>query len=212
MSNVQTFQENLSDRQRRLLAVMRSGKRAELDDLVDRVARSAKANYAEVLGDNSRTAEWKAEQLDDRYKAALASFDTQLERMAGPVVDTYHRDYAAVFGTDGVPGDAASLAISRRDAGDRVASVHSTSDLFDLLERADLSGDEILARAVAQKAYENGDAKVINRFLESRPALDEAVTRLWKRRRNHDHEVEEVFRFSMKLATIKPGATGFHVR
>jgi hypothetical protein len=90
-----------------------------------------------------------------------------------------------VFGVGGIPGDAGSLAISSRDAADRVASA-SAEELRDLLDRATRSRDEVLARAVVQRAIEEGDPKVVNDFTARRPELLDPTERLWDRARRGD--------------------------
>lgn len=195
---------NLSDRQRQFLNVLRSGKGDEVDDLMARLADQASAGYARIVNDDTRADSWKNEQLDQHYQSTVASLDAELTRMAGSSTNSHRGDFGRVFGTEGVSGDAASLAISRRDAGDRVASVQSTDDLLKLLERANVSGDEVLARAVAERAYHDGNTRVLNRFLETRPELDEPATRLWKRRVDQGREPEELWNFAMQMAALKP--------
>lgn len=199
------FDENkLSDRQRQVLSVLRAGKGNELDELMSRLSVRAQGNYAAVDNDDTRTEEWKKERIDQLHTSTIDTLDTELAKLARSHSDTHRKDFGAVFGTDGVAGDAASLAISRRDAGDRVASVNATGDLLDLLERADLSGDEVLARAVAERAYQQGNATVLERFLETRPALQEQAKRLWQRRDDRDWVVDQLWNFSMKFGGLKP--------
>ncbi len=204
MTTVQFNEDNLSDRQRQVLNVLRSGKGDQLDDLMARLADQASAGYAQIADDDTRADSWKSEQLDRLHQSTVVSLDAELTRMAGSSTNGHRSDFGRVFGTEGVSGDAASLAISRRDAGDRVDSVQSTDDLLKLLERANVSGDEVLARAVAEKAYENRNSRVLNRFLETRPELDEPATRLWKRRLDQEQEPERLWNFAMQMAALKP--------
>jgi hypothetical protein len=88
-----------------------------------------------------------------------------------------------VFGTAGVQGDPASLAMSARDAAERVAQV-DVSDVHGalaLLQRAEMIGDEVLARAVAAAAYGNplgSWGQVLDQFIQSRPAAARALSEL----------------------------------
>lgn len=88
-----------------------------------------------------------------------------------------------VFGTAGVPGDPASLAMSARDASERVAQIDVTDwySAQQLLDRAEATGDEVLARAVAAAAYANplgGWSTVLDAFLARRPAAAQALGEL----------------------------------
>lgn len=88
-----------------------------------------------------------------------------------------------VFGTVGISGDPASLAMSARDASERVAQIDVT-DWYaaqQLLDRAELTGDEVLARQIAAAAYSNplgGWSSVLDSFLAKRPAAAQALVEL----------------------------------
>lgn len=89
----------------------------------------------------------------------------------------------SVFGTAGIPGDAASLAMSARDAAERVAQIDPTDwySAQQLLDRAEVNGDEVLARQVAAAAYANplgGWSTVLDSFLAKRPAAAQALGEL----------------------------------
>jgi hypothetical protein len=87
-----------------------------------------------------------------------------------------------VYGISTLTGDTASLAISRRDAGDRVARLKTEDEALALLTRAERSGDEPLARALAERATEMDWIRVGNAFLETRPHLDADLNELWHMR------------------------------
>ncbi len=96
------------------------------------------------------------------------------------------------FGVAGVPGDAATVAVSMRDAQDRVAALSSGREAVALLARAETSGDEVLARAVAAHAFDQATAQggisgldddwstVVNDFADTRPAAADALRTLIK--------------------------------
>ena len=87
-------------------------------------------------------------------------------------------DAARVYGIKGLAGDVASLAISRRDAADRVENT-DTHRLRDLLATAVRNGDEVLAHAIAEWAIKNGDHDIATDFQTAYPNLADAVERLW---------------------------------
>lgn len=70
----------------------------------------------------------------------------------------------------GLPGYAdPNTAISYRDAQDRAASIEDEQTALTLLNRAELSGDTSLAKAVAAKAFESGWNQVINEYADANP-------------------------------------------
>ena len=92
-----------------------------------------------------------------------------------------------VFGIDDLAGsDAASRAavsMSYRDALDRAQTCETPDDALSLLARANTTGDELLARAVAQVAWSNGAigawADVLDTFASTRPAQERALGQLY---------------------------------
>ena len=82
----------------------------------------------------------------------------------------------------GLPGDVASLSISRRDAGDRVAGITDPVQLQRLLAQAVRSGDDVLSRAIAQAAVEQDDAATTNAFTAAYPDLQPAANDCGTRR------------------------------
>lgn len=131
---------------------------------------------------------------------ALREVEAELVEMASRVVRVDRDDAERVFGTKGLDGDAASLAISRRDAGDRVAAAGGPSELRELLRRATRSGDEVLARAVAERAVEDQDAGTMHAFIADRTQLDAASERLWNARRAGNDSMM----LSMQLLNLVP--------
>jgi len=161
-------------------ALIGAGKQDELVKVIDdHTARAVRA-YDEIRHDPTRTDDYKRQQLAASYLRHRDRLDAKLVDMASGVVRTDRADAKTVFGTAGLDGDPASLAISRRDAADRVASIQSVDELRTLLARATRSGDEVLARAVAERALENQDADTMNAFLADRPQLEAPAERLWR--------------------------------
>ena len=86
--------------------------------------------------------------------------------------------------------ERATIALSYRDALDRAekaAADHDNPDVFpDLLERAEVSGDELLAVAVYHTATRRGARHVADAYLASRPT----ARRNWERYREARREAE----------------------
>lgn len=93
---------------------------------------------------------------------------------------------AKAFGVDDIADhsvDKAVVAVNYRDAQDRVAKLETVREAEDMLQRAESTGDELLSRAIAQRAFTQraGDPSwegPLNAYLASRPHADEAINAL----------------------------------
>jgi hypothetical protein len=174
-----TEEDKDMDRQEAIQALLRAGKQRELDEVLEKRGQRAQAVFESIRSDGTRTAEHTRWALAVASAQHLSSLTEELTRMASRVVNTDRDDAERVFGVRGLTGDPASLVISRRDAGDRVAAITERDELRALLARATRSGDEVLARAVAERAVEMQDDTTMNQFIKDRPDLDTASSRLW---------------------------------
>lgn len=190
----------MSAAQDAIRALAKAGRSDEVAELLDKAAKRAAVDYAEIRKDRTRSADGLRWLLAQAYVQHRRSVDKRLADMAATVVRRDREDAEAVFGVKGLPGDAASLIISRRDAADRVAAVERREDLRDLLARATRSGDEVLARAVAERAVEMHDSTTMNLFLADRPHLETAGERLW----NAECAADDTFATTVRLGGIRP--------
>ncbi|WP_137292016.1 hypothetical protein [Nocardioides dongxiaopingii] len=170
----------MSDNLKKLAA---AGKGDKARTLLREEAGRSHSRYEAIRRDESLSDQGKQKELAAAYLGMRVRVDREVAQMAARVVTADRDDASNVLGTNGIPGDAASLTISRRDAADRVAAVGTRDELGELLRRATRSGDEVLARAVAERALEDLDDRTMNQFLEDRPNLDAAAQRLWNARR-----------------------------
>lgn len=184
----------------RILA--QAGRGDEARRVVQKHADTASRGYAAISTDVSRSDEFKREEIARIHDDAKTSVASELERLARSAKEKSATDAASLFGTAGLSGDPASLAISRRDAGDRVAGAKDRSELQSILDRANRSGDEVLARAVAEKAYDNQDVDTLNRFLDTRPHLNDAAQRLWDSIDNSG--LTQSMQWAFELAALQP--------
>jgi len=105
---------------------------------------------------------------------------------AKQAADEQRRLTARAFGINDIADhavDRASVAVNYRDAMDRVARLEGVREAEAMLQRAESSGDELLARAVAQRAFTQRQVDPswegpLNSYLDSRPHADQAVTAL----------------------------------
>ena len=181
-------------------AIVLAGKGAEARELIDKAASGAKFAYDDVRAQTDYTTEARSKRIADLYEGRREALDRELQALASRVGGNDRDDVAWTFGTAGLPGDPASLVISMRDAQDRVAQMDSRDELLSLVQRATRNGDEVLARAVAQRAMELRYDTVLHEFCETRPALDAAVERIWKAQRREFN----TFEWSVRLSALKP--------
>lgn len=167
------------DRQSAIKELTRGGRKADLKSILATHAEKAQAAYAAIRADERLTDDFKRRSIAERQVQVHRAVDAELEAEARKVIRVDRDDAAQVFGIAGLPGDAATLIASRRDAGDRVADITDTAELRNLLRRANRSGDEVMARAIAERAVEIQAVDVVNGFIADRPKLDAAVNRLW---------------------------------
>ena len=184
----------------------RAGRGNEARELIDKAATSAHQVYREIQADDTRTEDFKRDALRQSYEQVRANAEAQLAKLAREVRDQERGDAGRVFGVVGLSGDPASLAISRRDAADRVAGAQTRTDLRALLDRANRSSDEVLARAVAERATETGDVEILNAFLADRSHLEDAAQRLLDAA-HYGESLSGGMRNVMALAALRPPGT-----
>jgi len=99
---------------------------------------------------------------------------------------TVRRLTQTAFGIDDLAGNAvdrAAASVSYRDAQDRVAKLEQPNEAAALLERAENSSDELLARAIARRAFEQRSfdpswSDLLDEYLATRPKAQSAVGEL----------------------------------
>jgi hypothetical protein len=123
----------------------------------------------------------KQQQLAAAWKTATTAMDGHRVTFAGTQTLTATDQRRRVFGADNVTG---SDAVSMRDAFDRAAQLQSGDEALALLRRAELTGDDHLARAVAATAFDNSAGgsigaadwtSVVDAFTATRPDVAQSM-------------------------------------
>jgi hypothetical protein len=123
------------------------------------------------------------------YKAAETEMAGIRINHAGGAAVTAEHLQRELFGADQVAG---TDAISVRDAEDRAAQLQSGGEALALLRRAERNNDQVLARAVAAKAFEAAQdfiggaawSPVIDAYTETRPDIAGKLQQLVDTQRN----------------------------
>jgi hypothetical protein len=158
--------------------------------------------YDAIINDTSRSQGWIVQTCAQKYISVISTLARKLTAAAASTGRQDAADAAAVFGIAGLAGDVASLAISRRDAADRVTAISDPSQLQALLAAAIRSGDVVLAHAIAEAAITSGDLDTTNQFTDAYPSLNDAAQRLW----NAEHRKQTGIDMTTKwrLVSLKP--------
>ncbi|MGI8761312.1 MAG: hypothetical protein ACR2LF_08485 [Jatrophihabitantaceae bacterium] len=147
------------------------------DRPADQIRDRAEAAYTAIrnngaLSDTARQAMIAAVYL--RAQADMAKLQETAGQASGAGLAALKR---AVFGNEDLtagasPAEQATIAVSFRDAQARAAQTSSEAEAAALLEQAEQSGDELLARAVGSAALTGGlfaYQDVADRYLAARP-------------------------------------------
>ncbi|MGY1845524.1 hypothetical protein [Modestobacter sp. SYSU DS0875] len=189
-------------------ALVTAGQGSEVGALLKEEGEAAHRAYRSISDDHTRTDEFKRQELARHYLSRRKTLESKLTDMASKAIGSDRDDAERVFGVKGLAGDAASLAISRRDAADRVAAVQDRDELRDLLRRATRSGDEVLAHAVAERAVEMQDPETMTQFVADRPTLGSAAERLWNAKQAENRSLNQRFQMTMLLGSLRPSELG----
>lgn len=149
--------------------------------IAEEVARRHEGDIYQIRRDASRTERWKKIELAKVAREMRAERQRLMAERDRESRGAQVRLENTLFGS-GSKADDASAVISRRDAGDRAAQLDDEEAARRLLARAERTGDEPLARAIAERAFERRWVNVTNEFLERRPELDAPMNELWSQR------------------------------
>lgn len=137
------------------------------------------ADVERVRNNAQLSAVGKQQQLAAAWKTATTAMDGHRVTFDGASTLTANDQRRRVFGADNVTG---ADAVSMRDAFDRAALLQSGDEALALLRRAELTGDDHLARAVASTAFDNSAGgfigawtRVVDAFTATRPDVAQSM-------------------------------------
>jgi hypothetical protein len=198
------MKENSMDRTEATKLLAQAGRAGEAVEILQSKKRQYEGAYEAIQSNPDLTDTAKQSRQAAQYLSAMADVEKALVSQASRVQLVDHDDASNIFGTKGLDGDPASLAISRRDAADRVAACQNWDERRELLARATRSGDEVLARAVVEHAVTHQDAKTANQYLETRPQHEAGLKRLWEIEAGGDSQAQ--FAISLAIHGLRPAA------
>ncbi len=104
----------------------------------------------------------------------------------------------------GLHATSDTATLSYRDAQERVSRVKRLDEALNLLQRADRSGDEVLARAVAAHAWDRAWTRVLDRYAAERPGVLDQLQELddlerLDQHRSHGARVAEDLAYRLRV-------------
>lgn len=146
-------------------------------------AESIQANYHhaidQIRADKRLTPEGKRQQIAAEFLRASRGVTAIKEGIAATKTQRISSLRRDLFGA--TAGDAHS-AISYRDAQDRVGALQydEQDKAVKLLDQAELSGDDVMVKAVIQRSLELTWDRVANSYIEKHPYYGEKLEELWE--------------------------------
>jgi hypothetical protein len=148
---------------------------AAVQDTLNRTVAALRVNADLTMDGRTRQFAVAYQRATQDMEQVQASF----EGSSATTVSTLTKD---IFGEVNVTG---ADAISVRDAADRASRLETAEDAAALLDQADNNGDDVLARAVAQRAYQcrndlfgNDWAAVVDTYAVSHPEVGQRLSEL----------------------------------
>lgn len=157
-------------------------------DAADKIREDADAGYQRVRSMRELNDAAIRQRLAVVYMAARSTMATLEESASGNYAQQWQQAMTAAFGVADLassPGDQAMVSMSYRESLDRTEQLDDFSEGSRLLQRANDTGDELLARAVARQAWMMGGqlggagwGDVLATFLATRPKASAAIATL----------------------------------
>lgn len=137
---------------------------------------------AQTRGNPDLTAMAKRERIAAAYSEARIAMEQLRQRLDGDTSAERAKLYNSAFGQSFdqyVRPDDKDRAIQlTRDAMDRVEAIETEEDGLRLAQRAALTADTYLAKAIAQRAYERRWTDVLDQAASAHPHLGNALVAL----------------------------------
>jgi hypothetical protein len=138
----------------------------------EKMARSAekfRQRVEEIRRDWTLSDEAKRQGLEAAYSEARSTYARLADEYRSGVRDELQTTRKAAFSAPKVGKDAALDMLVYRDALDRASKIRDQRELSELLDRAEMTGDHALARAVLYRGYELQNAHLVGSYLEKYP-------------------------------------------
>ncbi|MFJ5693315.1 hypothetical protein ACIP9X_05615 [Arthrobacter sp. NPDC093125] len=139
-----------------------------------------------------------------QYKRQITALEAEDKAARASKADSLRR---SLFGLSG--SSDANATISYRDAQDRVSAIKDEAQALELLDRADLSNDEILTKAIVGKAAEAGWGNLVNNYTAKHPYYGSKLQEL-ANLHNQETSIEGVMNHAMSYTLSAPAEIARH--
>jgi hypothetical protein len=154
-----------------------------------------------IRGSKDLTPEGKTKQIAAvhiQYKQQITALEAEDKASRVSKADSLRR---SLFGLTG--SSDANATISYRDAQDRVAAIQDENQALELLDRADLSNDEILTKAIVGKAAEAGWGNLVSSYTAKHPYYGSKLQEL-ANLHHEENSIEGVMNHAMSYSLSAP--------
>ena len=164
---------------------------------LDRAKRRYLERYEDIKRDPDLNEGAKGRRIAPIYREFKAEERRLLDAMNAEVAEKAASKGRKAFEAPAMHGaDRASVQMNYRHALDSVEGLRDPKDLDVRLERAVLTGDKGLARAVAYRANETGNAAVVKKYLEN----DKDAREVWEQWADAHADLKQLQEFGETLA------------
>lgn len=142
-----------------------------LNEQIEKNKRRHGTHIQEIREDADLNADAKRRRIQEVHQEAATKHSELFGQKKAEITTDMESKRRAAFAPPSISGaDKASLAMSYRDSLDRVSKVDSDEGLREVLNRAQLTGDAVLAKAVLYRGYELESEGAVGAYLETYPA------------------------------------------
>lgn len=159
-----------------------------------------------IRNNKNLTPEGKRKQIAAtylQYKQQITALEAEDRAARASKADSLRRTLFGLSSSD------ANATISYRDAQDRVAAIRDENQALELLDRADLSNDEILTKAIIGKAAETGWSNLVNTYTAKHPYYGSKLQELAKIHQD-ETSIEGVMNHAMSYNLSTPAEIARH--
>ncbi len=137
---------------------------------MERIARNYRLRIEDIRADEDLTLDAKKRRMKEVYEEARTQhgklYDQQRQELAGKVE---RRRKEALSPPKKYGSDPETVQLSYRDALDRVSNISESKILSEKLQQAQITGDDVLAKAILARGYELEDESVVGAYFEKYP-------------------------------------------
>jgi hypothetical protein len=141
---------------------------------VEELQRAYDRRVRSILEDQTLAEKYKQELAEKVYNESRDQILQEVQRQKEELELTLRARRRVAFEAPRVARDRGLDILAYREALDRVKAVGTPAELEEILQSAELTGDEYLSVAVLVKAYELQSSRLVGKVLEFRPELQEA--------------------------------------